>query len=105
MMTLKIAGVSHANPDGSSRQTLVAALTVGDALHLERDPDNPFDSNAVKVCDTAGRQLGFVPKEQAAGLSARLARGELLVARVITLVGGRDRLHGCRFTVGEVASC
>lgn len=45
----KVAGVSHKNNDGTSRQAYVKRLRPGQMLFLERDEDNPYDGNAVAV--------------------------------------------------------
>lgn len=37
------------------------AASPGQELRLERDPDNKYDENAVKILDDEG-QLGFVPR-------------------------------------------
>jgi hypothetical protein len=59
-------------------------LRVGDALMLEREPDNPHDANAVAV-SWRGRKLGYVPRRDNAALAWALDRGERLSARVSRL--------------------
>src|SRR5512133_637251 len=39
----KVAGVVHANGDGSSRQEIIKYCRVGEKLTLVREPTNPFD--------------------------------------------------------------
>lgn len=46
-------------------------LGEGDTLLLLREPDNPFDQNAIAVSDARGHILGYVPK----ALSALIAEG------------------------------
>jgi len=48
----KIAGTSHTNPDGTSRQKLIKKLKEGASLDLVREPDNPYDKNAIKMTYT-----------------------------------------------------
>jgi hypothetical protein len=47
----------------------------GSALTLRRDPGNEHDPNAVAVLVAGGRQLGWVPREVAAGLAGELDAG------------------------------
>lgn len=60
-------------------------LRLGDALELIREPDNPFDANAVSV-SWRGRKLGYVPRRENAALAWGLDRGERLQARISRLV-------------------
>jgi hypothetical protein len=59
-------------------------LRVGDALELAREPDNPYDPNAVAV-SWRGRKLGYVPRRANAALAWGLDRGEDLRARISRL--------------------
>ena len=52
----KVAGVSFHKKN-------VESLSHGNILHLELDPENKYDSNAVKVLNDKNEMLGFVPKE------------------------------------------
>ncbi|HEY1290797.1 MAG TPA: HIRAN domain-containing protein [Burkholderiales bacterium] len=59
-------------------------LRVGDALGLEREPDNPHDPNAIAVT-WRGRKLGYVPRRDNAALAWGLDRGAPLQARISRL--------------------
>jgi len=59
-------------------------LRVGDALRLEREPDNPHDPNAIAVT-WRGRKLGYVPRRDNAALAWGLDRGAPLQARISRL--------------------
>lgn len=69
-LSTRIAGVSHQNEVGPSRQVCLEKLTLYDELWLEQDPENRFDKNAVKVLSQRG-QLGFLPREEAKYLSGQ----------------------------------
>jgi len=56
----KLVGVSHENPDGTSRIAAIAKCKTFDILTLEAEPDNPFDSNAIAVLNEAGEQMGYL---------------------------------------------
>jgi hypothetical protein len=59
-------------------------LRVGDALELSREPDNPYDANAVCV-SWRGRKLGYLPRRENATASWSLDRGQRLSARISRL--------------------
>jgi len=59
-------------------------LRIGDGLQLAREPDNPYDPNAVRV-EWRGRKLGYVPRAENAALAWAMDRGETLSARVTRL--------------------
>lgn len=56
-------------------------LREGDVVALVREPENPFDENAVRV-EWQGRKLGYVPRRDNAALAWALDRGEVLHARI-----------------------
>jgi hypothetical protein len=41
----------------------------GDVLHLEAEPENPFDKNAVAVYYGEDGKLGYIPKDTAAKIA------------------------------------
>ncbi len=85
----KVAGVSRNNVDGSSRQRIIADCNVGEAVELRRDPDNPHDFNAVAVLRRrTGEQLGFLPRETAADVARKMAKGERFSGEISDLTGG-----------------
>ena len=55
-----VIGVTYANADGSSRQEIIGNCRKGDELILLREPNNPYDMNAVKVCTL--RKQGFLSR-------------------------------------------
>lgn len=64
----RIVGVSFLNPDGSSRQEAIQCLQEGDRVVLQHEWSNPVDPNAIAVFTEDGRQIGYVPKKDAAKL-------------------------------------
>lgn len=84
----KVVGVTRTNPDGTNRQSLVSMCYPGDKLTLIREPDNPVDPRAVKVCTAAGLQLGYLTRDRAHELSQDLDRGDKLDAVVERRTGG-----------------
>jgi hypothetical protein len=74
------------------------AMTVGDPLELVREPDNPYDANAVRV-DWRGRKLGYVPRRDNTAVARQLDRGAALDARVAVLRQNRNRSVVVEFEV------
>lgn len=62
----KIAGASHANPDGSSRVAVLAKCTPLEIFDLIPEPENPFDPKAVAIrLHETGEQVGYLPERAA----------------------------------------
>lgn len=77
-----IAGVTHKNVDGNSRQRYVHELTFLDQLQLERERDNPHSNYAVKILNEEGYQLGYVPEWIARDVAKALDSGGIAVCYV-----------------------
>lgn len=73
-------------------------LKVGDALQLVREPDNPYDSKAVRV-DWRGHVLGYVPRAENAAVARLMDRGEPVEARIVKLRKGRNPRERILFEV------
>jgi hypothetical protein len=73
-------------------------LRVGEPLALAREPDNPYDSNAVRV-EWQGRKLGYVPRRENAALAWGLDRGTPLRARISALAEHPNPARRVRFEV------
>jgi hypothetical protein len=77
--------------DGKS---LREEIKVGDALALVREPDNPYDGNAVRI-EWNGRTLGYVPRSENAALARQMDHGAAVEARITGLHqyrNGRNRV-------------
>jgi hypothetical protein len=73
-------------------------MKAGDRLQLVREPDNPYDANAVRV-EWRGLKLGYVPRRDNAAVARQLDRGTALEARVATLRENRNRSVRIEFEV------
>jgi hypothetical protein len=73
-------------------------MRVGDALVLEREPDNIHDARAISV-HWRGYKLGYVPRAQNAALTWAMDRGEHLDARVSRLQPHRNPRKRIEFEV------
>lgn len=77
----KIAGISYHQPAAKR-------CSVGETVELIREPDNPYDRNAVRVCRINGSQLGHLNARLAADLAYRIDRGEVYTATISDITGG-----------------
>ena len=86
----KVVGVSHDNPDGTSRQKIIKAnCKAGQALQLKPEPDNPYDHNAIGVWIPAG-QIGYIASGRLADdLSTHMKRGTAVSASIDEVTGGK----------------
>jgi hypothetical protein len=73
-------------------------MKVGDRLELVREPDNPYDANALRV-DWRGRKLGYVPRRDNAAVARQMDRGTALEARVAALRENRNRRMRIEFEI------
>ena len=96
----KIVGVSHRNPDGSSRQDLLARCTVGEHVHLVREPRNKHDANAIAVELQGGDSLGYLKASLASELAPFLDRRGRTVAAISALTGGEaEKFRGANLLI------
>ena len=81
----KVAGVTF-----EGRQDIAAGLTAGVALELRRQPQNPYDANAVSV-HYGALQIGFLNREMAAKLAPLIdAEGRRYAAEITAITGGKN---------------
>ena len=67
----------------------VGGLVRGDRVCLLREPNNPHDSNAIKVNLQTGETLGYLTKEYAAVLAAQIDAGVCVDAQISRIVGAK----------------
>ena len=63
-VNLKTVGVTFINPDGTPRQKLIEMMGDDEFVWLEREPNNLYDKNAIKVMSIRG-QIGYLAKDYA----------------------------------------
>jgi hypothetical protein len=88
----KLAGVSHANDDGTSRQSIIRKLQPREMLFLYHDRDNRYDPNAMMVCRKSKEQVGYLNRELAAEVVERVREGYRYALFVSSLTGGTPEL-------------
>ncbi len=92
----RIAGVSHCNKDGESRQSILKKLTTNDPIKLVRDPENSYGKTAIEVVSDLGC-LGYLPSEVAENL--QLANIDELTAKILSIGVAKNGLLGCRIAL------
>lgn len=75
-LNTKIVGARHRGEDALK---FAMSAEPGDEYTLERDPQNPYDANAIRVMGY-GVFIGFIPKSDNADLAAAMDEGRTFTA-------------------------
>lgn len=78
----KIVGVRYYN----------GMATAGEVVVCKREPSNPYDSNAIRVDNVLGNQIGHIPRTVAAKLAPYIDRGEVSMEAILT---GEKGFYDC----------
>ncbi|KAK4233595.1 RAD5-like protein [Achaetomium macrosporum] len=70
----KVVGVRYYN----------GMATAGEVVVCRREPSNPYDSNAIRVDNVLGHQIGHIPRTIAAKLAPYMDRDEIAIEAVLT---------------------
>jgi hypothetical protein len=86
-----IKGVDRKNPGlfGKHRQKLITQCNNGDLLKLVREPNNPVDTNAIKVCNWKKQQLGYLSRYVASKVAPLLDSGKNVEAEIREIRGSK----------------
>lgn len=78
---------------GESRyQDAVRRCRQGDRVILKREPENPYDENAVAVLRENGEQIGYLSRDHAEWVADVMDKGKEVKARISRITGGtRDK--------------
>ena len=97
----KAVGVSF-----EGRQAVAATLVAGDMLQVERRANNAYDTNAMALVASNGRQVGFLRRQIAAVLAPEADSGAVFEARVLGVTGGGvGRSFGVNVQVSRMGEC
>lgn len=90
----KIAGASN-------YQDAIKHCKAGERLWLVREPNNPYDRNAISVWNQGKELIGYIGKDLAADLAGQMDRGQWIEVTVSELTGGTpDKPHvGCNIHI------
>lgn len=61
---------------------LVKTLNIGDRLEFEKEEDNYYDLQAIKIINKDGHKLGYVPQRDNVIFARLIDHGKVLFARV-----------------------
>ncbi len=94
--SLSVVGESYDNDDGTSRQKIIRRCKAGDQIVLRREPDNPYDPNAIAVTTAAGEQIGYLSRDNAEWVPDALEKAErtTVVIKSISAAEGAPKLLG-----------
>lgn len=73
-----IAGTTHIE----GIEELVPFLDIGSKLEFYREPNNPFDPNAIVIKNADGVKIGYVPKADNIVFSRLMDAGKLLFGKI-----------------------
>jgi hypothetical protein len=85
--TTKLAGVSN-------YQDAVNRVSKGELLIMAREPENPYDQNAIAVRTAGDELVGYIPSDFAAGLSTTMDNGQKMFATVKEIIGKNKKTQG-----------
>ena len=98
---LKVVGVTFTNEDTATpRQSILAKLDTSSAVFLEREPNNKFDKNAVKVMTLHG-QVGYIGKDYASILAEMMDAGRTFKAKIAEVDIYKDNYY-MQISINEV---
>lgn len=89
MFYSKLVGVTFGD-----RQKVIVTLTEGEQLKLMREPDNPYDSNAIRAITSAGYDAGHIRREIAAEIAPLIDAGIPYHCYVTAVTGGGKYSYG-----------
>lgn len=99
----KVSGVKY----GRRREYISKYVRIGSRFRFEREPDNAYDPNAIKVLLPVrnGRHLleiGYVPAKIAAGLAPRMDEGESFIGKfLIKLIDDHGETFGLMIKINK----
>ncbi len=95
----KVVGVTKNNDEGQPIQTILPTLDECDSLTFVREPNNPYDSNAIKViCEY--QHIGYIKADLAKNLAPLMDSGRKLTGYICEITGGNGYTYGCNIHIG-----
>lgn len=92
--TTRLAGVTKNTQDGTPIQELLPTIRRGSELKFRREPDNPYDKNAIAVY-SRNHRIGYIKADVAKKLAPMLDSGVKVKMVLDHLVGGGRLTYGC----------
>lgn len=76
----QVAGISHVEGINEIEEE----LNEGVKLDFFREPDNPYDSEAIMIRTAAGKKIGYVPKADNVIFARLMDAGKFLFGRIVS---------------------
>ena len=83
LMRVRIAGTTFV--DGFNK--IMSGIDAGSPVILEREPDNRYDGNAIRICTEDGDKLGYIPQERNKYLAMIMDSGADIRGRITDKTG------------------
>ena len=78
---------------GTEAVEYASALQGGEIFSLEREPENLYDQNAIKVVTPGGLHLAYVERGQAAWISGHMDEGATYRAHILRAEPYKNTVH------------
>ena len=89
---LVVVGMHFREREGVPAKSIVANFIPPVAVEFEREPDNPFDPNAIKIIYN-GQHIGYIEAASAVYLSPWIDEGHEYQITVVDMTTRRQNLH------------
>lgn len=99
LINTKIAGVTFPNEDGTNRQDLIKQLKIEEELILEKEDNNPYDSNALRILNKNKQMIGYIKKTLAQDIRTGMKNGWVYKAKVSMITGQDKQTTGCNIVI------
>jgi hypothetical protein len=101
-----VKGVTFKNDNGTKRQSILRALMKYQSnqvsLHLQRELDNPYDTNAIKIIASVdykgSAQVGYVSKEIAEEMARLIDLGRIVIVFFEGITGEEPSYLGLNYS-------
>lgn len=90
----KVVGVTKLNDKGISIQSILPDLSEDSDLYLRREPDNQYDSNAVKIF-ADHQHIGYIKATVAQQIAPLMDSGQIIEVELLEVTGGGEKNYGC----------
>ena len=84
----RVAGISHRNKNGVSRQDIAKACAVGEHVRLFLEVNNPVEPDATMSCRSKREQLGYFPSSTGKKVRKNIELGYLFDIYISAITGG-----------------
>ena len=80
-----VMGIRHNAPCEGKNCSLLPQVRIDDELKLERESNNPYDSNAICIKTLTNEMLGYVPRYYSLAITDRLEKGMSYSCKIVEI--------------------